>query len=353
MLRFLRNIFTIFTLLLLQSYAFAQTPVPTPPESSQQPKSVSETIHFGDLIDVDVVGSFEFDWRGTITPEGFLKGIDFVEEPIFGLCQTEETLARQIEKAYAKLLRDPKVVVRILDRSGRPVSVLYGAVRTPQRFQIQRPVRLNELIILSGGVTERASGEIQIFRPQYLSCEAVKDLDTNKASGGSESLSQKSERFVATTSGEKSSESSITLKIKIMDLLAGKPDANPLIMTGDIITVLEAAPVYVIGGVANPQQISSRTQTTVSRAIAAAGGLIKGADSSKITIFRRSGQENKIIEVDLDAIKAEKAEDLALQPYDIVDVQQKGKDRRKFPPILKNIGESEKNALILPLRIVN
>lgn len=343
MLEFKPYIFTFFCLLWLQGYVFAQTPVQTPPAPEN---NNSKTIHFGDLIDVDVVGSVEYDWRGTITPEGFLSGIDFVEEPIYALCRTEDDIARQVEKAYGKLLRDPKVVVRVLDRSRRPVSVLYGAVKTPQRFQIQRSVRLNELIILSGGITERASGEIQIFRPQYMSCEAEKKSDENKTA----SEDEKRTSFVST---RREDNGSTYINIKITDLLAGKTDANPLILTGDIVTILEAEPVYIIGGVASPKQISSRSQMTVSRAIAAAGGLTKDADPTKVVIFRRNGRESKTVEVDLDAVKAEKAEDIVLQAFDIVDVPQKGKAKRKFPPVIRLVEGGEKNALNLPLRIVD
>jgi protein involved in polysaccharide export with SLBB domain len=341
MLVFKPYIFTFFCVLWLQGFVFAQPPSETPPNPE-----TTQTIHFGDLIDVDVVGSVEYDWRGTITPEGFLSGIGFIDEPIYALCQTEDAIARKIEKAYDKLLRTPKVVVRVLDRSGRPVSVLYGAVKTPQRFQIQRSVRLNELIILSGGITERASGEIQIFRPQYLSCQEDKKSDENKTVADGENRTS----FVST---RREDNGSTYINIKITDLLAGKTEANPLILTGDIVTILEAEPIYVIGGVGSPKQISSRSQMTVSRAIATAGGLTKDADPKKIMIFRRSGRESKTIEVDLDAVKAEKAEDIVLQAFDIVDVPQKGKTKRKFPPVIRSIDGDDKNALNLPLRIVD
>lgn len=343
MLVFKPYIFTFFCLLLLQGFTFAQTPSETPPNAEAE---ASKTIHFGDLIDVDVVGSAEYDWRGTITPEGFLNGIGFIDEPIYALCQTEETIARKIEKAYDKLLRQPKVVVRVLDRSGRPVSVLFGAVKTPQRFQIQRSVRLNELIILSGGITERASGEIQIFRPQYLSCQEEKKTEDNKTAVDEPNRTS----FVST---RREDNGSTYINIKITDLLAGKTEANPLILTGDIVTILEAEPIYIIGGVASPKQISSRSQMTVSRAIAAAGGLTKDADPKKVVIFRRNGRESKIIDLDLDAVKAEKAEDIVLQAFDIVDVPQKGKTKRKFPPVIRSIDGDEKNLLNLPLRIVD
>jgi protein involved in polysaccharide export with SLBB domain len=291
-------------------------------------------VHFGDLIEVDVVGSYEYDWRGSLNPEGFLDGPDFLQQQIFALCRSEDDLSADIQKEISKMLRDPKVVVRILDRSNRAVAFLSGAVRTPQRFQIKRPVYLNELLILSGGITDRASGEISIFRPENLSCtESKKNSDGEfvKASqpGGAEKLN-----------------------VKISDILRGDRSANPRIHSGDIITVSEALPVYVIGGVNAPQQISLRTQLTLSRAISTAGGLAKEGNGS-ITIFRREGRDTKLIAVDLEKIIAGQAEDPILKAFDIVDVPQKGRPSRVRPPVI-DTGVSRSLTLAgLPLRVID
>lgn len=317
----------------------AQTPTPTPPT---QNNSEINLIHFGDEIDVDVLGSFEYDWRGTLNPEGFLGGLDALENRVYGLCRSEEEVAQEIARAYGKFLRDPKVVVKILDRSNRPHSTLFGAVKTPQRFQIKRPVYLNELIILAGGFTDKASGEIQIFRPASLSC-AEKTQETQTAENDDKSR----ERFITA----RQDNGSQFINIRINDLLGGK--ANLQILAGDVITVYEAQPIYVIGGVTTPRQIATRQQMTVSRAIAGAGGLTKEADATRITIYRRKGGETKIIEINLDKIKAEQAEDTVLEAFDIVDVPQKGSGKREYPPVIE-IGDSNKNnSGKLPLRIID
>jgi len=95
------------------------------PSDSNQSETEINLIHPGDLIDVDVIGNYEYDWRGTLDAEGFLSGINFVENPIYALCRSEENVAADIAKAYGKILRDPKIIVKILDRSNRPVSVIY------------------------------------------------------------------------------------------------------------------------------------------------------------------------------------------------------------------------------------
>jgi protein involved in polysaccharide export with SLBB domain len=328
----------------LQNPIFAQTPAPETKTQTQTDTEVN-LIHFGDLIDVDVLGSFEYDWRGTLTPEGFLNGLDALEERVFGLCRAEEDVAGEIAKAYGKILRDPKVVVKILDRSNRPNSTLFGAVKVPQRFQIKRPVYLNELIILAGGFTDQASGEIQIFRPASLNCAEI----APQKSEGVVTETKKRERFIAA----RQDNGSQFINIRIADLLGGKKDSNVQILAGDVVTVLEAKPIYVIGGVNNPRQIATRSQMTVSRAVAAAGGLSKNGDGTKITIYRRAGSETKIIEADLEKIKANQAEDIILQAFDIVDVLQKGNEKKKFPPLVRVDEPGSDNSSKLPLRIID
>lgn len=332
-------------LLTWQSWCFAQTPTPTIEPPVENLDSEVNLIHQGDLIDIDVIGNLEYDWRGTLNPEGFLDGVDFAENPIYGLCRSEAEITEEITKAYGKILRDPKIVVRILDRSNRPLSIINGAVKIPQRLQIKRPIFLNELLIVSGGLTENASGEVQIFRPPNLNCRQMIAPKTALVIDNGENR----ERFVV---GAKDNDSSF-LNIRLNDLLAGKREANPQILSGDIITVQESESIYVIGGVSNPKQISSRAQTTLSRAISAAGGTTKNADIRKIAIFRRVGLETKIIEADLEAINNGKSEDLILKAFDVVEVTQKGKTKEKFPPVIRNIETNEKNAVNFPLRIID
>ena len=330
----------LFCLLLLRGDIYSQSdsnPIIPPAENTRSQES-ENLIHHGDVLDVDIIGSTEYDWRGRINPEGFLEGIDFIEEPINALCRSEADVAADVARGYSKLLRNPQVRVRIVDRSGRPNSFLYGAVKNPHRFLLQRPAYLNELIILAGGITDKSSGEIQILRPSKLSCRSIK-----KNSIDAEKEPQK-------ISADSVSETKI-FNIKISELLKGEKDSNPVIVNGDIITVLEAAPIYVTGGVLNPKSINVTSKITVSRAIASAGGLSKNANAKNISIFRRFSDGTKIIQVNLDEIKAERAEDIVLQNYDIVEVDQNGAEKRKLPPVLLNEA-TQRKSLEIPLRIV-
>ena len=311
--------------------------VSQPAVQPETPARENDFVHYGDVIDVDVVGGFEFDWRGTLTPEGFLDGVDGFSEPVYGLCRTEGQIAADVERVFGKILREPKVVVKILDRSSRAVARLDGAVRTPSRFSLRRRVNLKELLVLAGGLTDAASGDVTIFRPKNLSCEAKQVADSHTMEAQSPLPANES----------------LTINIKISELLTGKASANPLIVSGDLVTVTRAFPVYVIGAVNSPQPIYSRDQTSVSRAVASAGGLSKDAEGGKVLIFRRIKSETQTIDADLSKIKLGQSEDEILRPFDIVDVAVKGGGKRKFPPIgavdvsrISGIGE-------LPLRIVD
>ena len=79
----------------------------------------------------------------------------------------------------------------------------------------------------------------------------------------------------------------------------------------------------------------------------------QNADAKKITIFRRENGETKIIEADLEKIKAKQAEDIILKPLDIVEVTQTGSERRKYPPIIGEISLTAENSSKLPLRVID
>lgn len=281
-------------------------------------------IHFGDVVDVDFVGSSEYDWRGGITPAGELAGFMTFDSRVNVVCRSVTAIAADIAAAYGKMLREPKVVVTIIDRSNRAAVQLIGAVKTPTRFRLMRPVRLRELIVRAGGFTDDIGGEISLFRPKDLSCQA----DGGQKDNGSG-----------------------TTRIKISDLLKGD-EANVAVLSGDMIEVERAATVYVIGAVNNPRPVYSKVELTVTRAVASAGGLAKDASGGKLTIFRRGPGGDMSIEADLDKIKRGESADVVLEPFDIIDVAGKGGRKRKLPPVAAKT-QTSAGQRELPLRVID
>jgi protein involved in polysaccharide export with SLBB domain len=284
----------------------------------------SDLVHFGDVVEVDVVGSFEFDWRGTLNGDGFLAGYDAYDSPIRAACRSEVEIAEDVTKALSKILRAPKVDVKIIDRSGRALARLEGAVRTPTRFMIRRPAHLRELLVLAGGIAEGADGSITILRRSDLGCTNV----TGALANGSQ-----------------------TINITVSDLLKGAKDSDPEIKSGDFVTVAKAQPVYIVGGLNNLSPLYVRSDLTVSRAVGVAGGLIKNADPSRVSVYRREKGELKIIDLDLVKIAKGDQKDEILKPFDILEVALKGGEKRKFPPAAPyNVPRSSSGEL--PLRII-
>ncbi|MGD9627840.1 MAG: polysaccharide biosynthesis/export family protein [Pyrinomonadaceae bacterium] len=299
--------------------------IPIVSQEADRPRAIDplEKIHQGDVIEIDELGGFDFDWRGKLTPEGFLDGFTKVADPIYARCRTPEQLAADVTKAYSAVLRNPSVKVRILDKSSRAMAFVYGAVRQPLRFQIKRPVSLRELLIISGGLTDRASGDISVYRPDAVSCEGLTD------------------------------DPSRVLNIKVADIISGVAAADPRILSGDIVTVEEVRPVYVIGGVERPGKADWRDGLTVSRAVAAVGGVTRKGVAGKAAIYRRSDGTPQIIEVDLDRIVSGDAKDVPLKPYDIVDVPLRGSAKRLLPPVVDDPDIRPTAGSSLPLRIID
>jgi hypothetical protein len=170
---------------------------------------------------------------------------------------------------------------------------------------MQRKVRLNELMAASGGFTERASGTIQILHTEPLMCpEPGEELEAAPIDG-----------------------TKIPLEIvKILDLKAGKAEANPVIRPGDYVHVTEAEPVYITGSVYSPQGVYMRDDLTLGRALAMVGGVRNDAKSDDIRIYRQKpgSTEQEVIRVNYSAIKKKEIPDVLLQAYDVIDVPQAG-----------------------------
>src|ERR1044072_2238958 len=255
----------------------------------------------GDTVDVRVFGQPDLNAVVEVDSDGNLSALPFLEAPISAKCRTEKDLQKEITAAYGKYLKNPQVSVRIGERKSRQPATVFGAVRQPTRVQMQRKIRLNELIVVSGGFTDRASGTIQILHTEPLMCPQP----------GEEALAAPIDSTKVPFE-----------VVKISELRAGKTQANPIVRPGDYIMVTEAEPVYITGSVIAPQGIFLRDQLTLSRALAMVGGAKKEAKISEITIWRQKpgAQDSEKVVVDYGAIRKNKAPDVFLQAYDIVDV---------------------------------
>ena len=259
----------------------------------------------GDTLDVRVFAQPDLNAIVEVDSDGNISSLPFLESPIPAKCRTDKEIQKDITKAYSKYLKNPQVSVRVAERKSRQPATVFGAVRQPTRVQMQRKVRLNELMVVSGGFTERASGTIQIFHTEPLMCP------------------QPGEEALALPIDQTKAPFEI---IKISELRSGKGQANPVVRPGDIVLVTEAEPVYITGSVVAPQGVFLRDQLTLSRALAMVGGVRKEAKSSDVRIYRQKpgATDQEMIRVDYTAIKKNQKPDFFLQPFDIVEVPEAG-----------------------------
>jgi len=296
----------MFALLAVGARAQDPAPVVQPPTPPQNPSVDNQGIRNyllgpGDVVDVRVFAQPDLNTVAEVDSDGNISSLPFLETPIPAKCRTEKDLQKDIAAAYSKYLKNPQVSVRITERKSRQPATVFGAVRQPTRIQMQRKVRLNEMMAASGGFTERASGTIQILHTEPVMCpEPGEELEATPIEG-----------------------TKIPLQIvKISELRAGKPEANPIIRPGDYILVTEAEPVYITGSVQSPQGVYIRDQLTLSRALAMVGGIKKEAKASDVRIYRQKpgSSDQETIRVDLTAIKKNQKPDVLLQPYDVIEV---------------------------------
>jgi polysaccharide export outer membrane protein len=295
----------------------------------------------GDILDVRIFQQPDLSSTAEVDNEGNISTLPFIK-PISAKCRTEKEVAKDITEAYTKFLQNPQVSVRITGRNSRPPAIVHGAVNQPQRVQMLRSVRLNEIIAVSGGITEKANGSIQVMHTAEVMCPAPGEVvEKEEAPSLSNGLKGSYKVF------------------KISDLLAGKEEANPVIRPGDVVTVTEAEPVYITGSVINPQGLHLRDQLTLGRALAMVGGVRQEARINDIRIHRQKpGSQEEIISVNYAAIKKGQQQDVLLQAYDVIEVADqspfsKGNILRTLGKAVLNLGPNMVGGFSrLPMRVL-
>jgi polysaccharide export outer membrane protein len=297
----------------------------TPSASSISTPSTEDRYRIGpgDVLDIRVFNKPQFS-RDSVRVDGRgMIRMPLIQTEIQAACRTEAELAREVTTQYLEYLRNPQVDVFIRDFQSQLVSVL-GAVRTPTRFQLQRRVRLLELLSHAGGPNDAAGRTIQVVHTAAPS--------------------------MCDTAAQSEADDTALDNYKLDETLKGEAAANPYVRPGDVISVSEAEQAFIVGNVLRPQAISLKERITVSRAVAMSGGTMPDTKSDRVRIVRQppgTASRTEII-VDLKAIDKQKAEDVVLQAGDIVDVPTSGA-KRLFRSL---VGAVIPNIASLPVRVI-
>ena len=188
----------------------------------------------------------------------------------------------------------------VVETHSHPISVV-GAVKTPGVFELQGRRTLLEIMSLAGGARDDAGYTARITRQLEFGPLPLPNAAVDPS--GQFSVAE------------------VNLQ-KIMD--ARDPIGNIVMMPNDVISVPKADMVYVIGDVLKPGAIALGDQkaVTVLQAISIASGLGKTAKSTEAKILRVTpgSTTRKEVAVNLKTILAGKANDVAMQPDDILYV---------------------------------
>jgi polysaccharide export outer membrane protein len=236
----------------------------------------------GDVLEVVVDGRPDLSRLPTVQTTGnvWLPRAGQVE--VRGLT-TDEIASKVAPLLVGEDLASPRVAVRVKDYQSQFVWVR-GAVQRPGRKPLRSGTRLVDALLDAGGFQDGASGEVTLER-----------------SGGAFADGARSAHF---------------------RFRGGNPTPEELqqlglpLLAGDVITVGIQRWVTVTGAVRRPGRHELDVAPTVSKAVEAAGGILRNG-SERVLVRGKDGE----VEVDLGAVRDGRAEDLPLAPGDQVLVR--------------------------------
>src|SRR5260221_343247 len=285
-------------------------------------QSLRYRIGAGDVLDIRILNRPQLSREAVrVEGDGMIR-MPLIEGSIQAACKSGPELAAEIGKRYLKYYRNPQVDVFVKEYHAREVALI-GAVNEQGRYQMQRRLRLLELLSFAKGPSDKAGQTINIVRgPRTDLCG---------------------------DNGETESAESGFITFGLNETFRGEEKSNPYIQSGDIVTIPEAEQVYVVGNVYTPKALSLKEPISLSRAIAMAGGPLRDSKTDRIHIVRQqpNGQKSEMY-VNLSAIARKRAEDVMLQPNDIVEVPEStGKS-----VIRSLLGAVEPSMAQLPVRVI-
>ncbi|MDQ4120383.1 MAG: polysaccharide biosynthesis/export family protein [Acidobacteriota bacterium] len=292
-----------------QALAQATTKNDNPPATPR-----NYTLVPGDEIEISVWNEPQFNGKYTIDENGKFV-LPFVNKTIQAGCRTQAQVTEDVTAALTKYLKNPSPYLNVVKKNIAP-AVIYGEVRVPQKVEMQRRVRLLELLSFSGGWTPSAGGTVQIFRTQPIQCpEPGEELEPQPLQDGS----------------------NVPFRVyKLSEISSGKEEANPIIRPGDVVDVKKAPPVFIIGEVRNPPPPDALTipedGLMLTDAIARSGGLTREAKKKDVKIYRlkAGSKERETLSANLQLIKDKKQPDIVLQPYDVIEVEKAPKSIKDY-----------------------
>ena len=314
----------------------------------------------GDLLAVQVFDVQELSREVRVSQTGTI-GVPLVPVRLHlsGLTEIQAQLKIAEVLEANGLVSHPDVSVTVKEHKSKPITVV-GAVPRSMVYQADRQVTLIEVLAEAGGISSDAGNTVIISRletdsvsdsepPAISSSDAatapVPEASPNSAPAAPTTAGAATDspspdaigRVAASGSSSATSATSIdppdplpppianTITVNLGRILeTGDTSSNIVLQPGDVVTVPHAGIVYALGAVTRPGGFviaNDRGQLTALKLLSLAGGLDRTAKSDHAVIVRRdsNGQQHQV-DVNLGKVLKFQAEDVRLQPSDILYV---------------------------------
>jgi polysaccharide export outer membrane protein len=318
-------------------------------------------IGSGDLLAIQVFDVQELSREVRVSQTGTI-GIPLIPVRLHVAGLTEIQAQRKIAEVLESngLVSHPDVSVTVKDRKSKPITIV-GAVAHSMVYQADRQVTLIEVLAEAGGISNDAGDTVIITRletdpasdseppnigsadaaPTALPQAAQSAEPTAHASASPAPADSPAQDTTARTATNVSSSPSRakssdvpdpapppianTITVNLARILEnGDTSSNVVLQPGDVVTVPHAGIVYALGAVTRPGGFvvsNDRGQLTTLKLLSLAGGLDHAAKSDHAVIVRHDGNgQQHEVDVDLKKVMKFEAEDVRLQPSDILYV---------------------------------
>jgi polysaccharide export outer membrane protein len=156
-----RRVFAVLAALLASAGATAarsaQPAAQTTPAPAASIVAPDYVIGPGDTLQVFVWRNPELTVTVPVRPDGKISA-PLVEDMV-AVGKSPSTLARDIEKVLAEFVRSPQVNVIVTIPAGLMSQVkAVGQLRTPQAYPFREGMRVLDLVLAAGGMTDYAAG---------------------------------------------------------------------------------------------------------------------------------------------------------------------------------------------------
>jgi len=315
-------------------------------------------IGSGDVLAIQVFDIPELSGDVRVSQTGSI-GVPLVPVHLHVTGLTETQAQQKIAEVLEAngLVSHPQVTVSLKERKSKPITVV-GAVAHPMVYQADGPVTLIEVLAQAGGIANDAGDTVIVTRPESdgsvdslepppigpedvipvspaetVSREAV-DVTASPGNPVPEAATPRTALSdpagdangslkPEATSPNDTHASKNTITVNLNELLeAGDSRNNIALQAGDIVTVPHAGIVYVLGAVTRPGGFvvsNDRSQLTTLKVLALAGGMTHTAKTSQAVVIRKDNQGRQHeVAVDLGKVVKREAEDLQLQPSDVL-----------------------------------